>query len=157
MKIDPGDRVFQGAPAPQPKIENKPGTVSFAEVLERNVQKATGEKVRHASAIQPALRPCLVSSDRYVADQTDRMLAAMESYQQLLANPEISLRRVEPAFRQVKKELSALEPIVGDLPDSHPVRQVADQTILAAAKEIARFESGVYVVDGTESTDHPSL
>jgi hypothetical protein len=76
---------------------------------------------------------------------TERMLNALEQYQTRLGDPKTDLRAVDPALGQLKEEIAVLQPLVDQAPEQDPMKQIAQEALLIAAKEVARFEQGEYI------------
>ena len=145
MKIDSDKSVQPNLPLKRAASKLKDGAPSFAQVLEKSVETSASGDVRPPLSVQPVIKPMMASSSQRLYEQTDRMIDALEQYQTLLADNKVSLRDVAPALQRVKKEFETLAPLVEGLPQSHPMKQVASETVMTTAKEIARFEGGAYV------------
>ena len=148
MKITNDNNLQPNAPVRKNRSVSGEGTQPFANVLDKSIGATSTERVQSTAAIQPVIRPIMEVPVEHIFTHTDRMIDAMESYQQLLSDSTIALRDVEPAIQQMKSEFRSLEDLVDETPDAHPMKQIASETLLTAAKEIARFEGGAYVPDG---------
>lgn len=120
---------------------------AFSRVLENSVKASSAKSAQPALSMQPVIRPMMEVPMEQVYTQTDQMINALDQYQRLLADDRLSLRDVDPAMQQMKRELKTLEPLAETLPPSHPMKAIVSETVLTAAKEIARFEGGAYVPD----------
>jgi hypothetical protein len=143
MKIDPHDKVLQGA-APGFKPKTEPISTSFSDILNKTAQAAAPAQVLASPMIQPMIIAPLASPDE-VYQRTERMLDAMANYQSLLGNPKTSLREIEPAVAQLKEESFFLEPLLRGSDEKDVVAQVAHEAMIIANKEIIRFDGGGYV------------
>ena len=148
MKITNDNNLQPNAPVRKNRSLSGKGTQPFANVLDKTIGTTSTARVQSTAAIQPVIRPIMEVPVEHIFTHTDRMIDAMESYQQLLSNTTIALRDVGPAMQQMKREFRSLEDLVDEMPDAHPMKQIASETLLTAAKEIARFEGGAYVPDG---------
>lgn len=144
MKINPNEQMLQGAAVsgPKPKAENI--STSFADILSKTAQTNAPKQVAAPLIIQPIVRAPL-SSPHEVYQSTERMLDAMANYQNLLGNQKSTLREIEPAVDDLKKEAFALEPLLQGMDEKDPVAQIAREAMIIVNKEITRFEAGVYV------------
>lgn len=144
MKIDPSDKVLHGIPNSGIKPKSDPSAVSFADLL-ATAQAASPKQVSASPAIPPVVRPVMTTPSDEVYRSAEKMLDAMARYQHLLADSQASLRAVEPAVRQLQKEVVSLEPLLAEMDDANPLAGIAREVLISASKEIARFEQGVYV------------
>lgn len=145
MKITGDTNLHPNAPVRKETSTAGEGDSAFSKVLEKSVQTSPEKSAQPSHSIQPSVRPMMeVPMERLYA-QTDRMIDALDHYQQLLADNRVSLRGVEPAMQRMKTELKTLEPLAEGLPRSHPMKAVVSETVVTAAAEIARFEGGAYV------------
>jgi hypothetical protein len=145
MKINPSDKVLHGIPNSGTKPKSNVPATSFAELLAQTAQAASPKQVSAPPTIQPVARPAMSTPSDEVYRSAERTLDTMARYQHLLADSQASLRVVEPAVRQLQKEVVSLEPLLADLDEANPVAQIAREVLITASKEIARFEAGVYV------------
>ena len=145
MKINSDNNLQPNAPVRKETSVAGEGDSAFSKVLEKTVGSAPTESVRQSVSIQPVIKPLMETPVEQLYANTDRMINALEQYQQLLGNSRVSLREVEPAMQQLKTEVKTLEPLAEGLPKTHPMKPIMSETLLTAAKEIARFEGGAYV------------
>jgi hypothetical protein len=145
MKIHPGQRS-PGMSQAVSKSKSDARSASFADVLAQASQTPRTEQPAAASPAAPILRPATAAPGE-LYQTTQRALDAMERYQHLLADGGVNLRTVEPAVRALEHEIAGLGPLMEATPEDHPVLQVARQTLVTAAKEIARFDRGDYIGD----------
>lgn len=145
MKINPGEKLQQSMPSPLLRAKTAPKSSAFAEVLQKTVEPNPSANQVVQPAMQSVMRPILTAAfdEAYLA--TDRMLDAMERYQHLLSDTKVGLRTVEPAVQQLKKEVTALTPLLEQIPADNPIKRIAQEALITASKEIARFDGGEYV------------
>lgn len=148
MKIHSGDCLPPGVQQAAPKPKASPAE-SFVDVLQQAYMAPHAERSTAAVPAAPIVRP-LPAGVPYgdgLFQSAERTLNALDRYQQLLGHAGVSLRTLEPAVREIQNQVGRLEPITEGLPEDHPLRQIACQTIVAAAREIARYSRGDYVDD----------
>lgn len=125
-------------------------TPAFAAVFEKAFEKPDIEKACAPIGVPPVLKPPMEISTTRVYSQTDRLIKAMETYQALLSDNRASLRSMEPAVREMKIELSSLQGLMKEMPETHPMYELVSETIQVGNGEIARFDSGFYIEDADE-------
>jgi hypothetical protein len=149
MKIDPTEKQQQilsnnHVPSNPKSMEEK----KFAKVLNETVQKTAETQVQRAPLAGPVARPEMfihaeTTSPHWQA--TDGLLNAMESYQKLLTDPSASLRAIEPIVNKMKELSQSAQSVIGELPQGHPVKAVAEEALVHMSKEIERFNAGLYI------------
>jgi hypothetical protein len=144
MKINPNDKVLQGAVVPGLSPKKDPISTSFADILSKTAQPATAKQVMASPMIQPMIITP-PASQHEVYERAERMLDSMAKYQGLLGDPKINLREIAPTVAQLKEEAFSLEPMLKGMDEKDPVAQIAREAMIIANKEIVRFEAGGYV------------
>lgn len=148
MKIDSIDK-FQKLPNPV-SATPKPKGLDFGSVLEKTIDKSEAVPGGRTHSIRPAAvtmgngmnAPSLVSVPGKAACE---LLDTLEGYQQLLADPGVSLRKIEPMVNRMQNQLADTESLFNALPEDHPVKGILHETMLHMSQEIGRFNSGSYV------------
>ena len=144
MKINPNDKVLQGAAIQGLMPKTECTATSFADILSKTAQAAAPTQVMMSPMIQPMLITP-PASQKEVYQRTERMLDIMANYQSLLGDSQANLREIGPAVEQLKEETFSLEPLLRAVDEKDPVVQVAREAMIIANKEITRFEEGGYV------------
>ncbi len=79
-------------------------------------------------------------------EKTDQLLSKLETYNQHLANPDISLREIEPLITEIKDKASELSIEAQKNDTSDPsLKRVADESALSASLEYVKFMRGDYI------------
>lgn len=144
MKIDPNDKVLQGAAAPGPKPKTEPISTSFSDILNKTAKAVAPSQAPASPMIQPMIIAPMASPNE-VYQRTERILDAMANYQSLLGNPKTNLREIEPAVARLKEESFFLEPLLRGIDEKDAIAQFAREAMIIANKEIIRFDGGGYV------------
>ncbi len=148
MKIDPSDKSQLSIPSSATKPQKVDPNSSFAHVLDKTVQDTRTDRTASNQPVQPAVKPPLVTECNQTTDAgmaVQQGLGVLERYQQLLIDPQASLRSMQPMMQQMKKEAAELEPVMEAMPEGHPIKQVLKETLILISKEIARYNLGQYV------------
>jgi hypothetical protein len=69
----------------------------------------------------------------------------LERYQQLLAKPSASLRKLQPVIEQLEQEAGRMAASMGHLPQGHALRQIMTETLIQVGQEVERFNQGEYI------------
>lgn len=150
MKISNDHHLQANMPIRQDTSVTQGKTPAFATVLEKAFDKPDVEKSSAPIGVPPVLKPPMEISTTRVYSQTDRLMKAMETYQALLSDNRASLRSMEPAVHEMKIELSSLQGLMSEMPETHPMYEIVSETIQVGNGEIARFDSGFYIEDADE-------
>jgi hypothetical protein len=145
MKINSGV-PSSGLPCALSKPADESKSPAFADVLAKTISANQPEPISAAMPAAAVMRPLAAHPDE-LCQSTERVLDAMERYQNMLGNDDLTLRAVAPAICELRRAADDLALWTQRVPVDHPVSQIAQQTLLTAAKEIARFDEGVYVDD----------
>jgi hypothetical protein len=150
MKINPPEQAPANPPvkpaANRPRQEKGP---SFGQVLNQAVEQRPNRVRESANTMAPIRPPGLVNGPqrlhhRASAIQVEAGLDAMEAYCSALADPQATLRDLEPLMASLEAAQEALDEKLSDLPIEDPLRQIGDQTRSLILAEKARFASGIY-------------
>ncbi len=149
MKINPGDNQQQLVSSTTVQSdENAKGVKDFSKVLQDTVQKSSGSSHDGGQVSRPSLSPFIgkppVSKNPDVI-AADGLLDALEKYQALLGDPDVSLKAVEPSLEKMRSVSESVEPWMAQLPDGDPVKKVIGEALVHISKEIVRFKGGLYI------------
>lgn len=135
-------------PKPSGRIGTQEQPTEFKTILQETVgaEKAAGAgpaSVPHAIAAV-ALVDQPEGAARAVR-QTGDILDTLDTYRQLLTDPNANLRRIQPVVERLEQESGSLQTIMLNLPQGHALRQVMNDTLIQVSQEIARFHQGDYI------------
>ena len=142
-----------GALQQQPN-KNRPKTAEndlFKTTFDKALAGAT-KKPEQASSLPPlgeinAIRFNTVESpDANISNKTGKLLDKLDIYSQKLANPDISLREIEPLINEIKGEAEALSLEASKGGNKNPeLQRIANESALSANTEYIKFMRGDYV------------
>lgn len=146
MKIDPSDKLQSSplSPVNKPASTATPST-AFADVLKKSMGTESSHSVAASGAINPIIPPLMAPSTSEIYRSTERMLDTMEQYQQLLENSRVNMRGIGAVLGTLKEEISTLAPLVDIMPEGDPIKAIARETLMTAAKEVTRYDGGAYI------------
>lgn len=145
MKINSTGGPQTGIENPAIKPQDKTDSTEFKTVFDQTVKTAQPVyQTVSPTPVQPAMPPTMgIYSPAHLA--SERVLDAMERYQQVLGDAQANLRDVSPTIDKMKQEIKETEQLMNEMPEGHPLKQIIDETLIVASKEVVRFESGDYV------------
>lgn len=149
MKIDPNQKPLQiSTPQTVKPMENGKEKPEFANVLGASMQPKSADssqKTQFAPSV-PTPDPRIQNPGQSAEWRaTDGLLDALEAYRSQLKNPEASLRMIEPYVGRMKDLMDAHQPMLDEMSDGNPVKQILQQAMVHVSKEIERFHMGQYV------------
>ena len=74
-----------------------------------------------------------------------KLLDALNAYQQMLGDPEATLKMIQPAVDEMASQASGTLTMLDDMPDESPVKIILRETLTHVTREIDKFNSGFYV------------
>jgi hypothetical protein len=152
MKIDPAERSPQFPPQAVDNAKKKQAPGGFQAVLQQTIQKTGPSKACMASTVRSMTgpqAPMAASSGRENAGEAlaHKLLDRLEDYQKMLGDPDMTLKRMQPAVEEMENQAVGTREILAGLPEGHPLRSILQDTIASIDQEIARFNAGDYVDD----------
>ncbi len=138
----------------QQQGKNKP-KIAENDLFKKTFDKAISENVKkpeQTSSLPPlgeinAIRFSTVdSADTKLTRKTDQLLNKLDNYSQKLANPDISLREIEPLISEIKGKAEDLSLEVSKSGnENQELKRIANESALSANTEYIKFMRGDYV------------
>lgn len=151
MKIDPSEKQQRISSLPRVRTADRGGAENdFAKVLGDTVDKTSDTQKAKTDVVPPPLAPSMVRGIEPVPEVSASttahgLLNALERYQNLLTDPQASLKSIAPAVDDMRTLSKKASPILDDMPEGHPIKSVTREALLEVSKEIERFRAGYYV------------
>ncbi len=76
---------------------------------------------------------------------TERALDLLEQYQKAMADPQVSLKQVNPLIQALSQEVKGFAQWAENLPSSDPLREILTEIGALSSVEIERFNRGDYI------------
>ena len=151
MKISGTPQLRPDPPVPQNRREAISTDTEFQTILKQTVGCATDEKqatrVAHPSSV-PSTRP-IGSSDAEavlpLTDRIDRLVDRLENYRLKLADPQASLKTIQPLLTDIAASSEKLTPKLEHLDEGDPLKDILNRSIVTASVEMMRFNRGDYL------------
>jgi hypothetical protein len=78
-------------------------------------------------------------------EATESALSLLEQYQKAIADPEISLKRIDPLVQSLSQEVNSLSILSERLSPSDPLQKILTEVGVVSTVEIEKFRRGDYV------------
>ena len=123
----------------------------FQAILKQTVGCANGEKqpsrVAHPFGPQ-SVRPTVTPEAEAVlplADSIDRLVDRLENYRFKLADPQASLKSIQPLLNDIAASSEKLTPKLEHLDEADPLKDVLNRSLVMVKLEMMRFNRGDYL------------
>ena len=119
----------------------------FGEILKSSLYQAPGSvsETASGSALRVQFKSLEPPEADSVAARLEGFLDRMDEYRTQLADPRVSLKRLEPLVRSLEQERDALAPLTGSLPEGDGLKDILNRTLVTTEIEIMRFRRGDYL------------
>lgn len=151
MKISATPQFHPDPPVARSHRATEAATTDFQSILTHTLD-------RLADSQQPGAvsRPFAASSARPLAmpttdpvlsltDRLDRLVDRLDSYRQKLADPQATLRSIEPLVNDIAALARKLAPELNSADQTGPLGDILRHALVTASAEITRFNRGEYV------------
>ena len=154
--------LIKNSIGPQPKGRNGSNrTNEFQKVLNETLHKPdgvpAGRNTHSISAnipIHPAqLNPIAPVGKEVIVEHVDRFINVLENYQQKLAEPGATLKDIDRIVSDLSHQKNFLTPMLDSLPKGDELRDIVNEALVMASREILKFERGDYIVNKRAGLD----
>ena len=150
MKITGNEEIFKQLAARETGKTGRPGKGVFNALLDQAARAETGPTVKPIPLQAPgsikgvSFNPLLDVNSMSTPDRVENFLNLLESYRDMLADPDVSLKEIGPVMQKLVSEKSQLEHVLGNLPEGDELRSILNQLLVAASLEEVKFNKGDY-------------
>ena len=151
MKIDSNDQVLKNL---YPETNNKvppSGGKEFGAILKETVGNATRAEsaAQHTKFINPLLGvhriPSPAQEKEMTVERIENMIDMLDQYRKMLADPQVSLKDMDPVVTEIAKEKEKMAVALDSMPDDEGLKDVLNRTLVTASLEINKFYRGDYI------------
>ena len=75
----------------------------------------------------------------------ENALSLLEKYQEAIADPQMTLKKVDPLVRSLSQNVNDLTSLSDQLPASDPLRKIMSEIGIVSMVEVQKFNGGEYV------------
>jgi hypothetical protein len=150
MKISGTPQLRPDPPVTQNRREAISADTDFQTILKQTVGCAAEKqaaRVAHPLSVQSTWP--VVSSDAEavlpLTDRIDRLVDRLENYRLKLADPQVSLRSIQPLLNDMAASSEKLAPKLAHLDEADPLRDILNRSLVMVSLEITRFNRGDYL------------
>ena len=151
MKISLTPQLRPDQPVTKNCREAISADADFQTILKQSVGCATGEKqanrVAHPFGPQ-SVRPIVTPEAEAVlplVDRIDRLVDRLENYRLKLADPQASLKSIQPLLNDIAASSEKLTPKLEHLGEGDPLKDILNRSLVMVKLEMVRFNRGDYL------------
>jgi hypothetical protein len=151
MKINVTPQLRPDPQVPQNRRKATPTDADFQTILKQTVGCSTAEKqatrVAHPfgpQSVQPIVKP-EAETALSMADRIDRLVDRLENYRLKLADPQSSLKSIQPLLNDLAASSEKLAPKLEHLDEGDPLKDILNRSLVMVSLEITRFNRGDYL------------
>lgn len=150
MKVDHASDISKGL-LPQVNDQKGPQGDEFKSILEQKMAPPLQDTGDTPPPSAPEMipdvqfRPPAVADGHSLIQQAEDFLDTMETYQQKLMNPDVSLKEVAPLIEKMRAQGEDLSSGLDGLPSGDGMQDILTQVLITSSLEVIRFNRGDYV------------
>ena len=150
MKIMSNDQVPQTLQHESKNKARPSGHKEFGAILEETLENSKTVALapmrttfaNRLPGVQPAL--AVAPDQQFAINSIEGMINLLDRYCEKLADPRITLKKVDPVIKEMSRELENLAPVLDSLPDDE-LKNILNRTLVTASLEISKFYRGDYI------------
>jgi hypothetical protein len=151
MKINGNDEIIKNGFADKTLRSQQDRKDDFKNILKASVERTmpdTGEiqspsLANSLSAIRfQAPSP---ENKRMTIEHVDNLLNLLDNYRIQLADPQVTLRSMEPVIKMIDKEKEQLSSVLDSLAEADGLKDIVNRTLVTASLEVMKYNRGDYI------------
>jgi hypothetical protein len=91
------------------------------------------------------LTPLSPEARQTTVERVDLLLDLLDEYRDQLADPNVTLRHIEPLLNTIAQEREHLSGILDRLPNEDGLKDIVHRTLITASLEVVKFNRGDYI------------
>jgi hypothetical protein len=138
--------------------DEKPAGLTFEELLkqanpnQKSISQTTSPLPSHGEVEAVSSLPFIMSKLGEVTqarlqgiEAAEGALSLLEQYQEAMADPDVSLKKVDPVVQFLSKEVNGLNLLSERLSPSDPLQKILTEVGIVSTVEIEKFRRGEYI------------
>ena len=151
MKINGNDEIIKNSFAEKTVRRAPDQKDDFKNVLKASVERTARhpEKTKSSLLANPvstikfhSLSP---ENKRLTLERIDDFLNLLDNYRDQLADPQVTLRDLEPVINRIEKEKEQLSSVMESLPNEDELKDIVNRTLITASLEVIKYNRGDYI------------
>jgi len=151
MKIYGNDEIIKNSYADKAPQKEQAQNADFKNILKVSVERTTP----HPAKIE---RPALINSVSAIrfdppapedksttVERVDNLLNLLDNYRKQLADPQVTLRSIEPVMNTIVKEKEQMSSVLDSLTNEDGLKDIVNRTLITASLEVIKYYRGDYI------------
>lgn len=151
MKINGIDEIIKTGHAEKSAQHKAVETDDFKKILKASVEQTAHQPVKvhqppasnSLSGVQ--LQPLSLETKNATVERVDNLLDLLDSYRKQLADPTMTLRKIEPVIQTIIKEKEQLASVLDSVSGEDGLNDIVNRTLITASLEVIKFNRGDYI------------
>ena len=151
MKITGIDEIINNGNANKTTRKQGAEGDAFKNILKSSLER-TGQqpaKVQQPSSINSLsaarLQPLSPAIKNATVERVDHLLNLLDNYRKQLADPTMTLRKIEPVMNTIIEEKEQLASMLDSLAGEEELKDIVNQTLITASLEAIKYNRGDYI------------
>ena len=151
MKINGSDEIIKNSFAKKTIQREQDQKDDFKNVLKASIERTAHhpEKIKSSPLANPVsaiqFHPPLSEIKGATVERVDNLLDLLDKYRNQLADPQVSLRSIEPVINRIEKEKEQLSSVLESLPNEDELKDIVNRTLITASLEVMKYNRGDYI------------
>jgi hypothetical protein len=151
MKINGSDEIIQNSFTEKTIPREQDQKDDFKNVLKASVERTAQHpaKIKSSPMANPVsaiqFHPVSLENKRITVERVDNILNLLNNYRDNLADPQVTLRSIEPVINMIAKEKEQLSSVLESLPNEDELKDIVERTLITASLEVIKFNRGDYI------------
>jgi hypothetical protein len=78
-------------------------------------------------------------------DRIEKVLDILDEYRRKLADPNTTLREIEPLVKSLETENGQLQPVLNSIVEGDQLKDILNQTLVSTSLEVIKYNKGDYI------------
>jgi hypothetical protein len=151
MKINGNDEIINNGFTDKTLRSQQDRKDDFKNILKASVERTMPDtgKIQSPSFANPvsAIRFQAPSPEnkRLTIEHVDNLLNLLDKYRIQLADPQVTLRSMEPVIKMIDKEKEQLSSVLDSLAEADGLKDIVNRTLVTASLEVMKYNRGDYI------------
>jgi len=128
------------------KINNKVESLPATSPLSKEVSEIPSDPAQAVRALNILAGQSEASQVRSQGIKAaENALSLLEKYQEAIADPQMTLKKVDPLVQSLSQNVNDLNSLSDKLPASDPLRKIINEIGIVSMVEVQKFNAGEYI------------
>jgi hypothetical protein len=151
MKINGSDEIIKNGFADKTVRKEQAQNDDFKNILKASVERTAHHpaKIQSPTLMHPVstiqVHPLSLENKHVTVERVDNLLNLLDNYRKQLADPQVTLRSIEPVINTIVKEKEQLSSVLNSLTNEDGLKDIVNRTLITASLEVIKYNRGDYI------------